>query len=243
MPCDFCFVVYNLVPNQNITPRGITLPSTTFFMRPFSTPFTFGPKQMSPDHAHVTMPMQVASAFSGMGGEFLVNADGRFLVFNPTQKNLTYEQILFPSSATHDLTVAAANTHHKITPGSIIVGLDDSTRHDSIFLCFAYFLNAPEKSTAIPTTELVFNSPQVIAHFKKIEPEISKQRRTPWQKTPLTGSALTYGTRLKAPMPLVSPPAEPAAPKPDFKSCLMAERRVREEGGEVVAKKAKGDEK
>jgi hypothetical protein len=242
MSCDFCFVVYNLLPHQHITPRGITLPTTSFFMRPFSTPFTFGPKQMSPEHAHVTMPMQVASAFSGMGGEFLVNADGRFLVFNPTQKNLTYEQILFPSSATHDLTVAAANTHHKITPGSIIVGLDDSTRHDSIFLCFAYFLNAPEKSTAIPTTELVFNAPQVIAHFKKIEPEISKKRRTPWEKIPLTGSALTYGTRLKAPMPLVCATAEPAAPKPDFKSCLMAERRVRE-GDEAAAKKAKGDEK
>jgi hypothetical protein len=242
MSCDFCFVVYNLLPHQHITPRGITLPTTSFFMRPFSTPFTFGPKQMSPDHAHVTMPMQVASAFSGMGGEFLVNADGRFLVFNPTQKNLTYEQILFPSSATHDLTVAAANTHHKITPGSIIVGLDDSTRHDSIFLCFAYFLNAPEKSTAIPTTELVFNSPQVIAHFKKIEPEISKKRRTPWEKIPLTGSVLTFGTRLKAPMPLVCATADPAQPAPDFKSCLMADKRVRE-ADEPAAKKAKGDEK
>jgi hypothetical protein len=43
-------------------------------------------------------------------------------------------------------------------------------------------------------------------------------------------------------MPRVCATAEPAAPKPDFKSCLMAERRVREEEDEVVAKKAKGDD-
>ena len=41
MSCDYCFVVYNLVPHHSITPRGATLPATSFFMLLFISTLTF----------------------------------------------------------------------------------------------------------------------------------------------------------------------------------------------------------
>jgi hypothetical protein len=49
---------------------------------------------MSLDHVHLAMPIPVASSFSGMGWEFLVNSDRHFLIFSPIQKELTYENVL-----------------------------------------------------------------------------------------------------------------------------------------------------
>ena len=203
MACDYCFVVYNLAPGQSGTPRGVTLPATSFYFRPFLSPFTFGAKAMSPDHVHVTMPIPVASAFSGVDGAFLVNTDKHFLIFSPIQDGLTYERVLFPSAETHAVSVALANTPHKIVPGSVIVGLDPH-RHDNHFACFAYFMNGADSVAEIPMLDLVYNAPQVIAHFQRIDPEIRKRIGAPWEKAALSfkGSALTFGQRLKAVMPL-----------------------------------------
>jgi hypothetical protein len=211
MACDYCFVVYNFVQGQSGTPRGVTLPATSFYFRPFQSPFTFGRKAMSPDHVHVTMPIPVASAFSGADGVFLVNSDRHFLILSPTQP-LTYEQVLFPSGETHTVVAAAANTHHQIVAGSVIVGLDPS-RHDNHFACFVHFMNGAEKDADIPIPDLVYNAPQVIAHFQRINPALLKRIAAPWEKTALDfkGSALTFGQRLKAPMP--SHPIKPKAAK------------------------------
>ena len=200
MPVDYCFTIYNFAPHQRATPRGASFPATSFFLRPLSSAFTFGPKQMSPEHVHVTMPTPVASSFSGVGGEFVVNSDRTFVIFNPIKKDLTYEEVLFPSSETHEPIVAFSNTHHKLTPGGIIVGVDTG-RPDNMFLCFAFFLNGSDKSINVPTMDLIYNAPQVISHFRAMEKELRNKLISPWEKIVFKGNVLKFGERLKATMP------------------------------------------
>ena len=234
MSCDYCFVVYNLAPGQHVTPRGSTFPSTSFFFRPFDSTFTFGEKQLSDDHVHVTMPIKIPSAFSGIQGDLLVNSSRNFVIFNPIKTSpLTFQEALFPSDETHEPVVAIAPSHHRICPGSVVVGVDTSRQGD-IFVCFVYFLNGVTKHAEIPAITLIYNSSQVISHFKKMESELRKKIDSPWMKIAFKGSVLVYGDKLKSVMP------------PKSAALLLKEAQAdpkRTADGAAAPKRAKTDEK
>ena len=201
MSCDYCFVVYNLTPGQRITSRGSTFPASSFFYQPFNSTFTFGEKQLSDDHVHVSMPTKISSSFSGTHGDFLVNSHRNFLIFTPIKKTpLTYEEVLLPSDETHEVTAAVAPSHHRIGPGSVIVGVDTGRQGD-MFSCFVYFLNGAKKHAEIPASEHIYNTPRVISHFLKMEPDLKKKLESPWLKIAFKGSVLMYGERFKGIMP------------------------------------------
>lgn len=206
MSCDYCFVVRNLLPGQTFTERGQTYPSVTFFSNPFDSPFTFGPHQVSPNHVHVPISTQVMSMFSGPDGDFLVNSDKNFVVLSPIKGQLTFQEVLFPSSQTHEIVVLSSNMHRSVYAGCVIVGMESDRPHSKL-ACFVFFMNGPEKTvptngpeTIVPKLDLIDHSPDVVAHFRKMEREIMKKIGTPWEPVTFTRTVTVRAEKFKGVM-------------------------------------------
>jgi hypothetical protein len=208
MSCDFCFVVRNLGPGHDIRAKGMTSPCMSLFFRPFDSAFTFGPKHLSLDHYHVPMPTSVASSFSGRDGEFLVNSERSFVVFTPLKAQLTYEEVLFPTSETHEPKAASVNTRHKISAGSVIVGIHHK---EDPFVCVVYFMNGAPTRLDMPARNLWANSYKVILHFHKIMPMVKNKIGAPREKITFSSEMKASGDFLNKPMPTESSGDERAA--------------------------------
>ena len=254
MFCDYCFVVRNLEPGFCGTASGFTFPSTSIFFRPYENTFTFGPTQMSAEHVHVNVPTQTLSSFSGMDGDFLVNSDKRFLIFSPRKPELTYGEVLLPSDETHSLIVPVANTHHKIRPGSVIVGIDSS--RPKFFVCFVHFMNGSETIGTMPVHDLVLNSTRVINYFQQIKAQLQKKIGDPREKFGFKSDDLKrLGDKLQAVMPPKSfalmlkerlaggaaVSAGGAAQKPEggAQQSVVGGKRATEQDGDAAVKRAK----
>ena len=201
--CDYCFVVQH--PDFDVQPARYIcgFPSTLFFFNPWESPFTFGENQLDKEHLHVHVPTKVTSSFIGKGGEFLVNSDKSFLIFSPLKQKLTYEEVLYPSDETHNLIVPVSNTHHKISPGSVIVGIDYNSPR--LFVCFAYFMNGAKIKAEMPVIELMFNSTRMVYYFQQIKEELKKKICNPQEKIAFKSEFLNLsGERLKGFMPTIS---------------------------------------
>ena len=206
MFCDYCFVVRNTASRVGKWQVGFTIPSTSFFFEPFKNTFTFGPKQLHYTHLHVPMSTETTSMLSSTG-QFVATSPRTYVLFTPVvtsmKPQLTFEEILFPSSETHTMTLVEVTLSYQIGPGSILVGLEKVEQCEDL-LCFSYFLNGADHLDAVPYQSLCLTSSRVVLHFQAIKPVILKKLINPLDKSAFRSNQKLQLGWLEGFMPLKS---------------------------------------
>lgn len=124
----------------------LMVPPHVIFDNPFDKPLVFGFEVGSSDVNEVVMYADgVSGVFSGSKGDFMALKNNSFVVLQPKQDmSLTYGQVIFPSSNTHEVKAIGENTTTRIIPGSSIIGYHVSGSQPTID-CITFFFTGRSK--------------------------------------------------------------------------------------------------
>ena len=128
--------MHNLMPM--VPSNGIHVPFHTIVMEPFQHAFTFGSKHADVkgnSHIGLESTEDVAGAFMGSQGQFLVTSPNQFVILTPLAEHQppSLGMALFPKKETHTAQEGLKGKSYSIIPGSCIMAYNfDSDTSSSL---------------------------------------------------------------------------------------------------------------